>query len=154
VYLLPQHDIIQQGDSLVVSGSFPLIGWMDCNTGLMIPGETGEVFHPLLSGNYAAVFQPSVCADTSSCISFLLTDMDERENYFSIYPNPAMHVIHVQAGMNIGKQEVKLFNYQGQVLWNNTFTQSTTLDLSGFAEGIYFVQVDGHVQRFVLQRKD
>jgi hypothetical protein len=58
---------------------------------------------------------------------------------FSVYPNPTSGVLHVNAH---AKELISLSNVNGQVLSIFVAASGTeVLDISGFASGVYFVQV-------------
>lgn len=48
--------------------------WIDCNTGMPIPGEEDYLFFPEMSGQYAAVITQGACVETSDCVNFCAID--------------------------------------------------------------------------------
>lgn len=72
---------------------------------------------------------------------------NELESNFSIYPNPTTSKVTIKLApdINSSKVEITLFNVVGAelpVIFNNLSSQMTTLDLSGFPAGIYFLVID------------
>jgi hypothetical protein len=70
----------------------------------------------------------------------LTTGIDELtiENGFSVYPNPANSIVHV----NIGNQKIKsikLFNLQGALI-HDYFTND--FSVSNLSNGVYFIRVE------------
>lgn len=72
----------------------------------------------------------------------VILSIDETENHFSIYPNPADDVIYINAG------EVKfdyfIYNNLGQQVIGGTADGSQRIDVSGLAEGLYVIKICGN----------
>lgn len=72
---------------------------------------------------------------------------DERS--LLVYPNPSTGIVHIAInGFEGRKLELRVLNVIGSVIYreaiselNDRFTK--TLDLSKFASGLYYVQLDG-----------
>lgn len=75
--------------------------------------------------------------------SFINTGIDDTEgdNTFSVYPNPASAVVYLRQLPATGT--LRLLNAQGQTLLMRNLhgNDKEMIDLSGFSEGIYFVQL-------------
>lgn len=68
------------------------------------------------------------------------TAIDENLlNLVSIYPNPNTGIFHVD-GIS-GKVEIQILNSTGQLVRMFSTEQSTTIDLSGHAKGIYYIRM-------------
>ena len=76
----------------------------------------------------------------------------ENENEISIYPNPTSEKITVVSSKNIGKQiDLNIFNTLGQQVFMQNipdYIGETTLDVSQFTEGIYFLRIVSDNQTF------
>lgn len=58
---------------------------------------------------------------------------------FSYYPNPSAGLVNITSGSNI--EEISIYNVAGQLLTSKKVNATeTTIDLSSFASGIYFVK--------------
>ena len=71
---------------------------------------------------------------------------------FGIYPNPANNVLQISIPSNGSMQTLKVYD----ILGNQLITQSvvnllTSLDISGFAPGVYFVSVDKTTRKFIKE---
>jgi hypothetical protein len=63
-------------------------------------------------------------------------------NDITVYPNPASDKLNITVAGNNNETRVKILNALGQqVILQPIFENVTTLDISQFEEGIYFVQV-------------
>jgi len=68
---------------------------------------------------------------------------------FTVYPNPAARFVEVEA---VGEANLNVFNRNGELLFEIDFWDRTTVDLSVLQAGIYFFEVDGHVESVVVNR--
>ncbi len=66
-----------------------------------------------------------------------ITENGENE-YIAVYPNPASTLLTVKSNGNINN--LRLVNTIGQVVYAST--TGTTIDISNYESGVYFVQVD------------
>lgn len=68
-------------------------------------------------------------------------------NNLNIYPNPTHSVLYVQSPSLIsGKLQMQLITMTGQLIWSSDFESSTailntSIDMSKFAKGIYYLKV-------------
>ena len=69
-----------------------------------------------------------------------------------IYPNPATDMLHISTDNTI--TQVRIMNHVGQLVFNRTTNgTSTTLNVSGFESGVYFLEVtttEGSITQKVL----
>ncbi len=118
--------------------------WIDCNNNnAPISGATNQVYSPASSGDYAVVVTKNGCTDTSACVNYLITGVNElSSNSVSIYPNPTNNKITVDFGNTI-VTKVTLFDVQGKVVYNNSNINNNKLsiDLVNATKGVYFLQV-------------
>ncbi|SFD04765.1 Por secretion system C-terminal sorting domain-containing protein, partial [Flexibacter flexilis DSM 6793] len=59
----------------------------------------------------------------------------------SIYPNPAREVLHIERSGVTGVLSVMLQNVLGKIMYEGEMSESSTLSLSGYASGLYFLRV-------------
>jgi hypothetical protein len=72
------------------------------------------------------------------------TQSKHNQNYqFVVYPNPVNEYINITDGLNSGAQiNVEIFDQTGKVLHHSSFIGDTTLHLSYFPNGIYFLKLN------------
>ena len=76
-------------------------------------------------------------------ISFCTLVEENAENAISIYPNPASNMITIA---NAENATIEIVNALGQVVSvKENISNSEVVDLSNFANGTYFVKVNGNV---------
>jgi PKD repeat protein len=76
-------------------------------------------------------------------------------NNLNIYPNPTNSLLYIHFPSSIsGKLQMQLLTMTGQLIWNSDFESSTnelntTIDMSKFAKGIYYLKVKQQNQLIV-----
>ena len=88
----------------------------------------------------------SICNLTQSTLSNNTID----STVFSMYPNPTTGIINITLNNSTNDSNlVDIFDVQGRSVFKRTFnTSQTSLDLSNFQRGIYFVKVsNGNLQK-------
>lgn len=129
--------------------------WLDCDDGYKpIEGATGREFLPDKSGNYSCQIKTVDCTDTSDCMSYTWTGIDEIEqDAFKLSPNPGNGEYRIYP-KNTGEQ----FTYQvtdpmGRMILHGQSSNSeyTSFRLS-LPPGIYYVtmQMNGGSSTIML----
>ncbi|KAA3625077.1 MAG: choice-of-anchor B family protein [Flavobacterium sp.] len=75
------------------------------------------------------------------------------ENGLSIYPNPASEIININSA-NRSIHRISIVDISGKLVFdtNNLDTLSTSVDVSAFSRGIYFVTVNNSVTKKIIKR--
>jgi type IX secretion system substrate protein len=60
---------------------------------------------------------------------------------FAIYPNPASNNFHVDYSEDIGAVTVSVYNINGELVQNETITNSAIIDIGNLSGGIYNVNI-------------
>lgn len=68
-----------------------------------------------------------------------ITDVDHRS--FSVYPNPSNGVFRVNLSASANQASYALHDISGKRILEGSLTQSATIDLRSFPQGIYFLSV-------------
>jgi hypothetical protein len=94
--------------------------------------------HDTIHGDITHYFLDDVsvydCSDTTGINKF-----SGDKSYFNFYPNPATDKITIEASK---KSEIEILTVSGQLIKNVKADEvNETIDVSGFARGIYFVKV-------------
>jgi hypothetical protein len=74
----------------------------------------------------------------------LVTGIEEMENDFIVFPNPATNALNIfiSSATNNQQSAINMFDITGQLVYTEAINaQQSTIDVSGFASGVYFVQV-------------
>ena len=65
--------------------------------------------------------------------------MPERITMGNVYPNPATDILQVYTKQN-DNYNLEVYNLEGALILNTSFNQETTIDLSGFNQGVYLIK--------------
>lgn len=77
---------------------------------------------------------------------------EPEEMSFAIYPNPTNGVLFVRTHAVRPNEEYRITNIMGQTLLQGRITDETQqIDVTGLAEGMYFVSVGDVTQKFVVR---
>lgn len=117
--------------------------WIDCATDEEIDGATDQSFTVTENGEYAVIITEGECTDTSDCVNITAVGLQswDKEN-IAIYPNPAHGQFIVEFGSN-GAEELRIFSATGKLVFakRNLNDNLETINIEGFATGIYQVQI-------------
>ncbi len=144
------------GNTIEATSGFDSYQWYYAN-GTLIPGETSEIYEPLSVGEYYVVVTDGDCEYVSYALNYNISGIDNLDNNISIYPNPTMGILTIEGGSNI--QNIIILNTLGNQLLsvenNSNDNSKSEIDLTTFAKGFYFIQVEQNNQimnyRIVLQ---
>ncbi len=120
--------------------------WIDCSTGQPVPNADGQSFTPDNTGDYKLLITQKGCTDTSACyhveIPVGISDLSGNTSGISLYPNPATNQVSVRSATPVGM--VRIVSIMGATMleYNANGLQEISLDLNGFATGIYTVQIE------------
>jgi hypothetical protein len=134
--------------------------------GTLIPGATGANYTITTSGVYSVVVtNASGCSATSALTQADLdtASLDEQDpGYgYSVFPNPTNGTVNVVIMGNVEPLSVTLYDMLGKEISESAVTlseaeQMITYDLSGFAEGVYFLTFRNsrglHTEKIVRQK--
>ncbi len=86
--------------------------------------------------------------NVSSCILITGVEMNEPQNQFTLYPNPANTFVTLSAVEGLTRNsDLQIHNAQGQLVSHSTFdVQHSTFDISSLSSGIYFLTLDNGEQ--------
>ncbi|MFN4235397.1 MAG: T9SS type A sorting domain-containing protein [Bacteroidia bacterium] len=141
------------GNTITANNTNASYQWLDCgNNYAVISGATSQVFTPAVSGSYAVQLTENGCVDTSACVSITILGIEEsnKENTWSIYPNPnrGHFTIEAQAGM-----QFELMDYTGKIILSYQAWQDRIHIQEELSSGLYLIRntESGSVQKLVIQ---
>jgi hypothetical protein len=77
--------------------------------------------------------------------------LNEDNALFKLFPNPAKEHLNIKFNVDGIQKQINIFNMQGQLIQSiNTKRAAHVIDLASLKSGIYFVEVENTVQRFVV----
>lgn len=148
--------VLAVNETLTANASGAVYQWLDCGNGYAIlPGETNQSFTAILNGTYAVSVTMNGCTDTSSCFLILSTGIASSINdAIQIYPVPAHDLLYINTGA-AATGTMELTGLTGELILRQSFSNPVfTVDLSGLAGGVYFVNLytaEGKTVRKILK---
>jgi hypothetical protein len=139
--------VLVNGTTLTADQFGATYQWVDCDNGFSaISGATAQSFTPANNGNYAVVLTLNGCTDTSACQNVIVVGNTEPTLApITLFPNPAQQSVKV-IGLPVDFEgAIYLTDMQGRHIpapMNGT-GRERTLELTGLAKGLYFVELEG-----------
>jgi hypothetical protein len=110
--------------------------------------ETGQSISVNTSGSYSVTATDSNGCQTSDTIQVTIKPAgisDLSESIFTLTPNPARDIIHLNSIENSGSLELQIFDLAGRVVYTvkSEWTNNMEINLSHFEAGKYIMRVHG-----------
>lgn len=120
--------------------------WIDCGTGMPVPGATSSTYTALVNGQYAVIVSnASMCSDTSDCFVLGETGLGEAAvSAFSVYPNPTSGTCTV-VWDGVESMMIEVTDAYGRKIGAPGSIISGEKVQLGDAEGIYFIRLTNGV---------
>ena len=114
--------------------------WFDCETNAEIVGAASQTFTATENGSYYAEVTLNECLIETECLDVTTIGLSEnKENLFSIYPNPANEYFILTSTIANGK--ISISDMNGRVVLDQvTVGTSIKINTSTFTNGVYFVE--------------
>lgn len=135
----PNINTSLNGNSILANQSGAIYQWLDCNNGsAAISGEINQNYTPQNSGIYAVSITLNGCTDTSACVNFIGTGLNEQGvNGLNIYPNPGFGEIIIES---TDGGEFLLTNELGQTVLIIRFTENQNfIKINNVNPGVYYI---------------
>lgn len=119
--------------------------WLNCaNNYAKINGAVGKQFTFVQNGTYAVEVRLNNCIDTSACIVISNVGLTENISSFSLYPNPALGSVKIEAQPGQFNAYF-ILDLSGGVLQSGALELNgqSQLDLNTLKAGVYILQLKG-----------
>lgn len=137
--------VSRSGSTLSAKTSGAVYQWLQCPDHTPIPGATAKDFIAAASGAYAVVVSKGSCRDTSDCVNVTGTGINDpaSDRQIAIYPNPAGKQVTILLPESVTAGQVQVMGINGQILLQHDGLagQSFDINISGLANGLYFLKV-------------
>ncbi|HQV64799.1 MAG TPA: T9SS type A sorting domain-containing protein [Candidatus Paceibacterota bacterium] len=107
------------------------LNWTDNNTGQVV--FTDSVYNFQVTGGRLLI------ANFVSVVTGIVNNTSDID--FLIFPNPTSHVLNIEFG-SVGTCNAEMYNMVGDMLWSESLTKQKTVDVTGFAKGVYILKLD------------
>ncbi len=122
--------------------------WIDCGTGMVIPGATEQSFTATVSGSYAVLVTDAVCSDTTDCVDVTVPVTgiysSDSENWI-VYPNPFTEYFIISG--TDGDEWYTLTDATGRICYSSNIIVNK--DFRKLAKGIFYLTISTIQKRFV-----
>jgi hypothetical protein len=75
----------------------------------------------------------------NSCLALWISDNDNPNGGFSIYPNPTTNILNINTSYNYSSFESSIFDVHGKQIL--TMSNTNSIDVSKLNNGIYFIKI-------------
>ncbi len=100
------------------------------------------------TGNFE-IMTPTFNAENNSTTG--VNDLDKDQLHLKASPNPTNSSFLLEMNWNGSNQKtVSIYNLSGKVMFQNTITENTTINVSQWNAGMYIVQVDQDYLRIAV----
>lgn len=135
------------GTTITANNSNGTYQWVDCNNSNQpISGATSQSFTPTATGNYAVVVTENGCSEMSNCENIVISGIDDLNgnNNISLYPNPVSDIFTISSSDDLSGTVIRIVAITGQTLVEKTIISGNTytFDMSVYATGLYFVEIN------------
>lgn len=128
--------------------------WINCTTNALITGETNQSYTITDNDNYAVIVTEGSCTDTSSCVNYVVTGIEESGfgADINIYPNPTNNDAVIDLG-SLTNVSVSITDITGKTVYSieNVTRNEMNLNTDSFNKGIHFVTIKNDTDQRVLK---
>lgn len=136
-----QNQMCTNGNQIILSG-------LPAGGSYSGPNVSGNIFTPAFNGTFVSMYHYTSpitnCSNTAS-IALVVgactdeVDLNKKTVEIKLYPNPSNGFIFIET-FSAAKKEISVMDITGRIIFSQqTWNETTTLDLSGVATGVYYV---------------
>ena len=148
------------GDAFANDATADSYLWLDCDNNPPTPVTTTVNNQFTLTnpgpGIYAVVVEKNGCFDTSRCYILSPIGLEEKQNSFDVYPNPASETL--KFSNLVSAEEFSIYNLQGQLINSGDLSLKLEeqIDVSYLETGMYLIEIrnsgnEQFLSRFIKQ---
>lgn len=137
--------VAQNMNTLIAQATGATFHWLDCTTGQTIPGATNQYYTTFVTGQFAVIVTQNGCVDTSACYNVTTIGIEERRMPTAkLWPQPVQDMLNIELAASLTNAEIRITDLTGRVVHRRRMTQllRTSVDMSAFPSGLYFLEVD------------
>jgi hypothetical protein len=152
----PDTAVLVEAGMFIAQSSSVEYQWLDCTADFaQIEGDTFMAFVPWQSGSYAVAITDGICADTSSCYTFVTTAIEEIHSAEAphVFPNPNTGSFTLSFATAQDQFQFKIYSATGKLLAQGTelYVKEKEFDLR-LTPGLYFLEIIRSDERDVRLR--
>lgn len=145
----PTVTLTKYGNTFEATSAGNSFKWL--HNGVIINGATQSTYSPTLAGNYAVIATNQFgCSDTTAAKSFVLSLADIAIKGVKVYPNPVNDIFTIE--LENGNQAIiTITDIQGKELKTLEVSNTTEINISGLAVGVYYLQIQTDNQQKTIK---
>ncbi|MBL4709111.1 MAG: T9SS type A sorting domain-containing protein [Flavobacteriales bacterium] len=128
--------------------------WLDCNRNYAkIANETNRLFIPSDTGDFAVEITQNACVDTSACIPFVTTSIQEHSIFQNviIFPNPTNRNLYLQLS-NVKDINIRVYSLEGKLVYSAKQLKGGTQSIPFEVEsGAYILELESKGKKPIIE---
>jgi len=141
-------------DTLLANDTNATYQWVNCDSAFAaITGAINRSYTPIDSGSFSVILSRDYCVDTSACYQLAVTHLKKQKLFqekIIVYPNPTNSDFVIESNLN-NNFPFEIRDITGkQIQRGKLIGNQTTIDLSDYSSGIYFLRV-GNTNRKIIK---
>ncbi len=147
-----QATLVKIGVTLSCNQAGASYQWINCTTNTAITNATAQNFTPSIGGSYAVVIDYGACKDTSSCIQFSATGINElNSTALTVTSNPFNESVQLKLDRNYNGT-INIYNLLGEVIFSEAINHNNiTRATKEWTNGLYIIRLQ--TQEGVMVKK-
>ncbi len=148
----PPVPVITQNFNVLTSSATTNNQWY--LNGTAVAGATGQTYNFTSNGTYTVIVTSNGCSSESSPLVITNAGVNEQTDDAAvfIYPNPSTGQFQI-SNLKFQIKSLKITDVVGHVVFQSTIAgQQTTIELTGVAKGIYFLQLVNENKNEVMRK--
>lgn len=137
------------GNTLISNSQGSTYQWINCLNNSPFVDSTFSSFTPTSSGSYKVAINKNGCIDTSACVSITISGLNDQStaSEFYVYTSSADNTLYIHLN-GILAEKLIIYNINGQVIYQGSYTSDQPISLSNVANGIYFFEIATSTKQF------
>ncbi len=150
---LDNFEVVLENNSMYFGNCF--IDWGDGNFDTLYESSDTLIYHNYSTdGIFNATIIAEACGDKDTLdlniVSSLVGVSEYEKKAFSVFPNPANDVLNIMIDNSVSNYEIILTDISGKIIFRKENIKQ--IDVSGFANGFYFISIPelGHTEKIQI----
>lgn len=142
--------VAQNVNTLIAQASGATFHWLDCSSGLPIPGATNQYYTTFVTGQFAVIVTQNGCVDTSACYNVTTIGIEEqRMPAARLWPQPVADVLSIELSAPVSNAAIRIADLTGRVIHRRTMPQlfRASFDMGDLPGGLYFLEIEAQGMR-------